>query len=70
MEKGGKPITLDDPIVGQSRKMLAKLLSEKVISSRGSGDDLVELIMKAKNNFGGNVQVAAKQMVENQKRKS
>ena len=54
MEKGGKQITLDDPIVGQSRKMLAKLLSEKVISSKGSGDDLVELIMKAKSNVGGN----------------
>ena len=65
MEKGGKLITLEDPIVGQSRKMLVKLLSEKVISSRGSGEDLVELIMKAKNNFGGNGQVVAKQTLEN-----
>ena len=54
MEKGGKAITLDDPIVGQSRKMLTKLLSEKVINSKGSGDDLVELIMRAKSNFGRN----------------
>ena len=50
--------------------MLAKLLSEKVINSKGSGDDLVELIMRAKSNFGGNGQAEAKQTVENQKRKS
>ena len=46
-------MTLDDPIVGQSRKMLAKLLSEKVISCKGGAEDLVELIMRAKSRTAG-----------------